>query len=324
VAGAVGGGGWVAILEQPILGPMAPVWCFDATARPVAPELPDDWPRVPVDDADEPCPACGRREWDQVTATDDSRGMRSIRAGRGAVTAWGAPNAAVRYRGMEPTPFVVCRACGHEESIGGLARFAGGEAAEEAGQHRRHHQALRDLHESQRESLRTLSFPVFADHGSRAVMCGSGGSEGRLDRVTVRHGGRLDESGPTVEIETSELESHRHTEYACARRALEHWLSSSSAELPHHRSDAGLIIAWRALDRERRRRAATAARSEILIRLGGRRERFTCLRAEERWVAVRHGTTQTLTISGSQADPAQLDLWPLRDPVGDLDWERLP
>jgi hypothetical protein len=93
---------------------------LDASGLPVAPELPADWLGVRVADANEPCPACGHTTWDEVTAPDDSRGMRSGRVmDRGPMK----PPSDDHYAGMEPTPFVVCCACGHEESIG-VMRFA--------------------------------------------------------------------------------------------------------------------------------------------------------------------------------------------------------
>jgi len=69
VTAAVGNGAWLAVLDQPILGPIAPAWCWDADGAAVATPLPADWPRTRVSDAEEPCPACGGTVWDQVTAT---------------------------------------------------------------------------------------------------------------------------------------------------------------------------------------------------------------------------------------------------------------
>lgn len=228
------------------------------------------------------------------------------------------------YAGMEPTLFVVCCACGHEESIGGLTRFVSSSEEEAAENKRRHQQALRDMHERQRETLETVRFPIFADRGSRAAMSGSGSANGVVNRVKVRHGARADQAGPSLEIETTEREPHRDSEYVSARNELERWLHSPGADLPTERSDAGLIIAWRTLDRERRRRAATAVRGEILVRVDGNLEPFVCVHSDEHWVAVRHRENQTLTIAARQIDPDSLDLRPVRDPVSELDWDQLP
>jgi hypothetical protein len=319
IAAAVGGGVWVAVLEQPVRGPIAPAWCWDAERRPLAAPLPADWPRTRVSDASEPCPACGRTVWDQVTATDNSRGMRGT--GRAPST---PPPVVEHYHRMEPTPFVVCCACGHEESIGALIRMTSAFDADAVGNERQHEQARRKIQERQRETLDRAGFPVYADRSSTAVMCGSGTSDGITESVKVRHGPRGDQAGPSLQIETSHAACHHHSEYADAYEELERWLPAPGADLPPDRSDAGLTIAWRTSDRERRRMAASADRDEVLIRVDGIAEPFTCVQSGEHWAAVRHRDSMSLTIVGRLIDPASLDLGPLRDPVGELDWDQWP
>ena len=235
IAAAVGGGAWVAVLEQPVRGPIAPAWCWDAERRPLAAALPADWPRTRVADASEPCPACGGTIWDQVTATDDSRGMR------GTGSAPSAPPPVVdHYHGMEPTPFVVCCACGHEESIGALVRMTRASDADAVEATRRQEQARRKIQQRQRETLEKAVFPVYADRGSMGVMCGSGRSGAVTDSVKVRHRARADQTGPAVQIETSRAAGHHNSEYADACDQLERWLRARGADLPTDRSDAGL------------------------------------------------------------------------------------
>ena len=134
-----GEGAWIAVLDQPIHGPRAPACCWDASGATVAPELPADWPRTRIADANEPCPACGRTVWDEVTPTDDSRGMRSIPG----TNPPRRPPTDDHYAGMEPTPFVVCCACGHEESIGTMMRFCSA-SDEDAAENKRRFQAAHD------------------------------------------------------------------------------------------------------------------------------------------------------------------------------------
>jgi hypothetical protein len=55
---------------------------------------------------------------------------------------------------------------------------------------------------------------------------------------------------------------HGDSEYAHARAELDHWLHSKGSDVPTDRSDAGLTVAWRQHDRERRRLAATATRGK--------------------------------------------------------------
>jgi hypothetical protein len=318
ITAALGGGAWVTMLDQPIQGPTAPAWCWDASGAPVAPELPADWPRTRVTDANEPCPACGRTVWNEVTPTDDSRGMRSI---RGAPSPPRRPPADDHYAGMEPTPFAVCCACGHEESIGALMRFSSTSDKDAAENKLRFSQAQQRIRDHQRESLATVQFQIFTDQGWPASMSGSGTSDGVVNSVTVQHGTRADRPGPTLRIETAQNDRHRDSEHAHARAELDRWLRSKGSDVPTGRSDAGLIIAWRQLDRERRRLAATATRGEVQLRVDGDLEPFCYLRFDDYWVAVRQRTSQTLTIAAQHVDPASLDLRPLRDPIADLSWD---
>lgn len=159
-------GAWIAVLDQPIQGPRAPAWCWDASGTPIAPELPAHWPRTRVPDANEPCPACGRTVWDEVTPTDDSRGMRSIPGADPPRR----PPMDDHYAGMEPTPFVVCCACGHEESIGGLMRFSSSSDEDAAENKRRFREAQQRIRDRHRESLTTVQFQIFTDQGWPARM----------------------------------------------------------------------------------------------------------------------------------------------------------
>ncbi len=317
ITAAAGEGAWIAVLDQPILGPIAPAWCWDASGAPVAPELPADWPRTRVADAHEPCPACGRTVWDEVTPTDDSRGMRSIPGAK----APRRPPMHNRYAGMEPTPFVVCCACGHEESIGAMIRFSRSSDEDDAEKQRRVQEVQQRIRDDQRQTLATVQFQVFTDQGWPASMSGSGASDDVVDSVTVQHGTRADQPGPTLRIKTAQNDRHHDSEYAQARAELDHWLLSQGSDLPTDRTDASLIVAWRQHDRERRRLAATATRDEVQIRVDGELEPFCYLRSDHYWVAVRQRASQTLTIAAQHVDPASLDLRPVRDPIADLSWD---
>jgi hypothetical protein len=317
ITAAAGNGAWVAVLDQPILGPIAPAWCWDASGTPVAAELPADWPRTRVADANEPCPACGRTVWDEVTPSDDSRGMRSIPG----TNPPSRPPMHNDYEGMEPAPFVVCCACGHEESIGAMMRFSSSSDQVDAEKKRRVREMRQRIRGEQRQTLATVRFQVLTDQGWPASMSGSGALGDVVDSVTVQHGTRAGQPGPTLRIETAQNDRHHDSEYAQARAELDHWLHSKASDLPTDRSDAGLTIAWRQHDRERRRLAATATRGEVQLRVDGELEPFCYLRADDYWVAVHQRTSQTLTIAAQHVDPASLDLRPLRDPIADLSWD---
>jgi hypothetical protein len=103
-----------------------------------------------------------------------------------------------------------------------------------------------------------------------------------------------------------------------AKVRLGSWLHADGAELPGERSDAGLIIAWRARDRARRKLVARAARSQYPIRIDGELEPFTLLQAGERWVVVRRRAKQTITVSAKDVDPGTISLRPLEDPDAPL------
>jgi hypothetical protein len=319
ITAVAGGGAWIAVLDQPILGPRAPAWCWDPSGAPVAPELPADWPRTRIADANEPCPACGRTVWDEVTPTDDSRGMRNMPG----TNPPRRPPTHDHYAGMEPTPFVVCCACGHEESIGAMIRFTRRSDEDDAEKKRRVREAQQRIRDDQRQTLATVQFEVFTDQGWPASMSGSGASDDVVDSVTVQHGTRADQPGPTLRIETAQNDRYRDSEYAQARAELDHWLHSEISDLPTDRSDASLTVAWRRRDRERRQRAATATRGEVQLRVDGAVESFCYLRSGDYWVAVHERTSQTLTIAAQHVDPASLDLRPLRDPIAELSWDDL-
>jgi len=236
ITAVAGKGAWIAVLDQPIQGPRAPAWCWDASGAPVAPELPADWPRTRVADATEPCPACRRTVWDEVTPTDDSRGMRSIPG----TNPPRRPPTDDHYAGMEPTPFVVCSACGHEESIGAMIQFSPTSDEDDAEKKRRVQTVRQRIRDDQRQSLATVQFPIFADQGWPATMSGSGTSGDVVDSITVQHGTRADQPGPTLRIKTAQTDRHRDSEYAQARAELEHWLHSKGSDLPTDRTGAKL------------------------------------------------------------------------------------
>jgi hypothetical protein len=118
VAATVGGGAYVAILEQTNDGHEPVVCCRDESGAPVPRPLPADWTRSEVTDAEEPCPACGAVAYDEVLPTDGSRGGRGGHGHDGP---------------LEPCRIVVCRRCGHEEGAGSsLMRFTSPDDEDEA------------------------------------------------------------------------------------------------------------------------------------------------------------------------------------------------
>ena len=102
VAAAVGGGAYIAVLEQPDDGREPIVCCRDAAGQPVRRPWAADYPSVRVTNAEEPCPACGAIDYDEYTPFEDWRGGTGSKVDGTNV----------------PSPIVSCRVCGHEEREG--------------------------------------------------------------------------------------------------------------------------------------------------------------------------------------------------------------
>ena len=308
IPAAVGNGAWAVVLDQPIRGRVPAVCCRDAQGRPVAPALPAGWARAAVTDTDEPCPACGAVAWDEVRPDDESRGSRSLPDG-----------------GTEPTPIVVCRACGHEESIGSVIRFESREEEDPADVAERIRAWEASHRAEQLELLGRVEFPIYAATGRPARLTGHGGSTAglcgpltRVENVTISHGAARRDEVPELEIETATAESRRHqSESTLAREALQRRLYDSYDDsLP--RSDAAFVLRLRGRERAPRELAALAEVTERLIQIDGSPQPFRYVEANGRWAAVRRTDALTITVTGRAADADALTLMPVADPCVDL------
>jgi hypothetical protein len=166
-------GAWAIVLDHQIDGHAGPVCFRDGEGTLLAPGLPAAWARTRVLDADEPCPACDSTHgWDEVVASDASRGTRGF--------------------AERPAPFVVCRACGHEHSVG---VFYGGLVGDEPD--------VQELARMKREAeefrllethmaMADLGFAVFVARGRSGRIGGWGSSNDRADAGGSRawRGGR--------------------------------------------------------------------------------------------------------------------------------------
>lgn len=173
----VGAGAWVVVLDGPIDEPV-PVRFSDAEGRSVRPPLPADWPRSPVPDAAEPCPACGESTWEEVTPTDGSRGMH----GTGD-------------HDMKPSPVVVCVACGHEEGSGSWIVMYEDDSLSDDERDRR--VAIRQAEQQARNRaiLEHVAIPVLTleKWDGEISLGGWGGSEDAATSVTISHSDVLDQ-----------------------------------------------------------------------------------------------------------------------------------
>lgn len=297
VQARAGRGAWAVVLDQPMSGPVSPVCLRDADGVPVAAPLPSDWERSPVVDSDDRCPACLELAWDVVTPADESRGSRS---GAG---------------GMEPTPVIVCRVCGHEESMGSIQRLVqrDDEDPEDVAARIRDSQAAQRISDTM--TLRAVRFPIYAAEGWSGTLGGSGGGSGNVERITVSHGHDQPGSGAQLRIETAvNVPRFPSSASALAREALANWLYDGLGGWAPG-SDAAFVLKLRAHERKRRRIGARAPVTERLIRLDGVRVSFKYIQSGSRWAAVARTDPVTITITGDQVDPASLELRPVPDPI---------
>ncbi|MHB1570429.1 MAG: hypothetical protein ACYC0H_14665, partial [Solirubrobacteraceae bacterium] len=194
VLAAVAAGAYAALLERPGDEHDPVVCCRDAAGAPVRRPLPADYPCVPVEDAEEPCPACGAVDYEECVPTE---GWRAARSGPDGT--------------MIPSPIVVCRVCGHEEREGAIHRFSCPEDEDEAARAeriacRRAERRVVQWHANKR-ILQDLTFPLYAATGWPAQINGSSSQGEKLIAVTVAHtdteAADLADERPRFELTTS-------------------------------------------------------------------------------------------------------------------------
>jgi hypothetical protein len=276
-AAAAANGVWAVVLDHATRGGASPVRFSDADGATVAVPLPAGWPRTPVDDAREPCPACGATGWDEVRPRDGSFGMQSV---------GGSP--------ATPSPLVVCRTCGHTETVPTFYGPAVPESAIAAPppwpSRERLHFALHDVH-----------FPVYAVRGRPARLSGWGTRNGTPSQLTI-----VDGQPAIVSVETALAHEALYGEPATARQALED--VERHGDWPE-RSPAGLAIWLGTRDRERQRVAATARVDVRPLEVDGEPMAFAVAAAKTAWAAVRrHGDVQlTVTSDGVALEDVALE-----------------
>jgi hypothetical protein len=287
---AVGGGAWVLVL--PVAPDAGVAVCFvDADGALVRPELPGRYVREPVEDSEEPCPACGGTEWELVTPDDPRHGSSS--SGDGPEIA---------------SQFLYCVACGHEEGMGGWFSF--GADVEDADpeelarwqaeweeQQRGEHQRL----------LASVRFPLYAPEGMAVELGGWSGSDGRPpSEVTLFHEGLTVASAPG-HGEWRSLEQQ-------AARELTHLMGDPLEEWPE-RSDAGRTLWLRAREREQARAAAKAEHGSRDLLVDGIAVPFAVAHAGDRWVAAGMVGKVQLTVTARDVPIEAVRLRALADPT---------
>ena len=119
VTAVTGQGAYAALLDQPNDGREPVVCCRDSAGRPVRRPWAADYPHHRVDDAEEPCPACGITDWVEYQPFENWRGGRGSRVDGTNIA----------------SPVVSCRICGHEQREGWIMRSADPEGEDHLHRH---------------------------------------------------------------------------------------------------------------------------------------------------------------------------------------------
>ncbi|MGO9974964.1 MAG: hypothetical protein ACLP01_19610 [Solirubrobacteraceae bacterium] len=327
ISASVGGGAYVAIVNESDPGYRPVVCCRDFAGDPVARPLPSDWSRIEVSDAEVPCPACGAVAYDEVIAADGSRGGRFGHGHDGP---------------LEPARITVCRVCGHEEGAGrSISRFGSADdepedetAAAERLELRRAHDRLQKWY-LDTLTLRCVAFPIYAAENWRAQIGDGWGTLAKpigtpsksagedVTHLTVDHfsSAKADRftDPPRLKVTTSvEDAQYGDTQLDQARWVLALWQQESQVSWPRV-SDAALKVWLAARDRQGRAAVRAATQTEQLITIDGTPQPFLTLTPPSgRWVAVRHHGDLTITVAANDLAPTTIELEPITDPPARL------
>jgi hypothetical protein len=313
VVARIGDGAYAAILEQPDDGHGPIVCCRNSAGTPVRRPLPDDYPCARVDDAEEPCPACGAVDYDECVPTESWRGGRP---GPGGTTT--------------PNPIVVCRVCGHEEGEGTFFAAVSSDDTEDKATREARIALARAHMRTQRwysdtMTLRAVTFPIYAAGLWPALIGGSGSSGDQLTHLTIRHYDTPDANPyagdlPRLEVTTSNDDPRLGDELREARSTLDSWLHNDGTRSRWPDASHAALTLWlRARDREVRAKVLEATRADQLITIDGTRQLFLTLNTPSgRWVAVRRHDDLTITIAAHDLDPTTITIEPIPDPAARL------
>lgn len=314
VQAQVGGGAYVAVIDQPNDGYEAIVCCRDAAGRPVRRPWAADYPSVRVEDAQESCPACGALDWDEYTPWEEWRGGRGSKVDGTHVA----------------NPVVSCRVCGHEEPEGSFVGMSSSAPIDETDEEREVRLArVRAQLRKQRWlsgtlTLRAAEFPIYAVEGRPARLAGSGSDNDQLTEITVHHFESddpqpLEGDTPSMSVVTSRR-PYQPSALESAREALERWVSRDAhSDSWPEASHAAITLFLRARARQSRGAVLAAERSDPEMVIDGVPRVVLMLRVPDGpWAAaVRHADLD-VTISGRRGDPRALRLEPIGDPSATL------
>lgn len=295
-----------------------PVRYFDEEGETVPRLYPEAW-RKPVEDANEPCPACGATGWDEVLVLDDSRGL------------FGRPDGS-----DGPVPAIVCRECGHSDTTtpgeGGSRRVQLDDGTwflsfGDVSDHEPSDDELRLRAQALMAGpdLSTIAFPVYMARNYAAHLGGSGG-DGTLVSLTVTDAAADREgSSPEIQVTTEVWDEVQHglqSAEALARDAL--WLLIANVEIwngegwPSDRPEAAMAL-WHTERRRRQQQAAAEAEvAQGSIEIDGEPEVWTIARSGGLWAAVRRHGRVLITVASSRPDVGDVSLQEIPDPASEL------
>lgn len=318
---AASNGAWVVVLDQPTEGNPSPVRFLDERGETVAPRLPAEWPRSSVDDTTENCPACGACAWDEVQPLEAVHGMHAD----GPDEPGPLPprrEEALAHADWEPTPFVVCRVCGHEETIGVVYIGDDEEHADvdEIEVQRRLREHEREHRAEQRQTLAQAGFPIYAPDGLEVSMNGWGGPPSGVNRVTLTH---TDESGRQLSIETRSGEAVYGSARELALEELEDHLHGMGGDWEWPTGSRGAITvgleARDRKDRAHRRRLMNDARvAQGEMSIDGRAQTVTFAQTAGCWAAVLRRDDLVVIATSTGIAPEDVRLIALVDPAAEL------
>jgi hypothetical protein len=212
---------------------------------------------------------------------------------------------------------IVCRVCGHEETIGAIMRLAGPEGEDPAVVRAR----IRESEETQRLSNRMLlsavTFAIYAVEGLPGHVGGSSSSGDEVRSVTVVHGERDRASGASVHVTTARDGCWHSDDVTLARAALASWLYAGLEDWAGG-SDAAFVLTLRANERARKRAAAGAPAMVREIVVDGVPRRFTYVTTASSWAAAARCDSLIITVTATGTEVDSIRLRYVSDPVTTL------
>ena len=310
VAASVANGAYVVVLHQRDEGAEPIVCCREAGGAPVSRPPAAGYPRTPVLDATDPCPACGALDYEEYVP---------FQAGSS-----GPPDSQGR---ILPHALSRCRICGQEEPQPTVIRAPESAPSATPALTRAQLMAKADamrrefMWRSVAEGVRNQNFPIYGAAGWPAQISQSGSEDdGRLTSVTVTHAttGNLNHpSHPDVTI-TTERDDPRHTgELERAQLALRRWAPHDDpGDRRPDGSNAAGILRHNARTRRDHAAALNAKQSQQTVKIDGQTtSALTLITPTGAWAAVANHHDLTITVTGHDLDPESLDINPIADPV---------